>query len=521
MKVKCVFVLDIIFAAGIAAAFTVTQQIGAHGSATGGASFIYTEGDPAVETVYTADEGYVIAKLDIGGVAVAAAQFAKVYTNSQIFAADTFISATFVKESAWWLEPFVRNRTIAGEGCYSPMGGDIDENEQYFVMARGPANFSDVSGFYMYDVADLADSINPKLEYAGINTKYLLSNYESFRSVTASAFYQAAFSVPRSSKHFVGYPFDSATNNTVEACYAVTNNSNSNIIPGKFSEDGMRYYGRILNGTDPNTGTSLGSGSYVGMYTVQTNALGKPQNLVYVKRWDIGGATTEQHVYDHNGTDILYVGYSQALGLRAINTVTDAIVTNVLAPGTGTIYSIYPIGIADGTPRLVVNDSLQVAVYDLENDMMTFRSSTPVVKYTQLELDPVPLPRTLQTLIPLDDDSRAFHGREFSGTRAGVSVIEKKPDTLIIERAFSVPLPNKPQITRFEVPFGGGTNITIAVPFRYKITGISTNAVPVTTTSTDKLVFPFTDLAGHVRLDVTVDGPDMTLVDPAVILLVK
>lgn len=153
--------------------------------------------------------------------------------------------------------------------------------------------------------------------------------------------------------------------------------------------------------------------------------------------------------------------------------------------------------------------------------MMTFRSSTPVVKYTQLELDPVPLPRTLQTLIPLDDDSRAFHGREFSGTRVGVSVIEKKPDTLIIERAFSVPLPNKPQITHFEVPFGGGTNITIAVPFRYKITGISTNAVPVTTTSTDKLVFPFTDLAGHVRLDVTVDGPDMTLVDPAVILLVK
>ncbi len=84
-----------------------------------------------------------------------------------------------------------------------------------------------------------------------------------------------------------------------------------------------------------------------------------------------------------------------------------------------------------------------------------------------------------------------------------------------------MPLPNKPQITRFEVPFGGGTNVTIAVPFRYTITGISTNAVPVTITPTDKLVFPFTDLACHVRLDVTFDGPDMTLVDPVVILIVE
>jgi hypothetical protein len=134
-------------------------------------------------------------------------------------------------------------------------------------------------------------------------------------------------------------------------------------------------------------------------------------------------------------------------------------VTNALAVGTGTLYSIYPAGIADGTPRLVVNDSLQVAVYDMADDMMAFRSTTPVVKYTRLQLDPLPIPRSpaLQTLIPLDDDSRAFHGREFSGTRVGVSVVERKPDTLIIERAFSAPVPRKEQVVRYTVPFGGST----------------------------------------------------------------
>lgn len=473
------------------------------------------------EITVTANEGYVIAQVVAGGAVVPG-----VLGQSSAVIAPTFsegklsVSASFAKAGAWWLQPFIRNRIKAG-GVYSPMGGDIDENEQYYAMARGPANFSDASGFYMYDVADLADSVDPNMAYAGYNTKYLTSNQESFRSVTLSACYQTVFSVPRSTKHFVGYPFGSATNNTVDTCYSVTNNSNSSMIPGKFSADGMRYYGRILNGTDPNTGASLGTGNYVGMYQVQPNALGKPQNLVYVKRWNIGAATTELHVYDRNGTDILYVGYGLTQGLRAINTVTDVIVTNALATGTGTLYSIYPVGIADGTPRLVVNDSLQVAVYDLADDMMAFRSTTPVVKYTRQQLDPKSATSTLNNMSRLDDDSRAFNGCPFPNTQVGVVVYEKKPDTLIIERAFSVPLPNKPQITRFEVPFGGGTNITIAVPFRHTITGISTNAVPVIIAPTDKLVVPFTDLACHVRLDVAVDGPDMTLVDPVVILIVK
>ena len=475
------------------------------------------------EITVTANQGHVIAQIVAGGSVVPG-----VLGQSSAVITPTFsegrlsVSASFAKASAWWVESFIRNRINTSLG-YSPMGGDIDEDERYFVMARGPDNMSSTTiGFNMYDVAALADSVDPNLAVAGYNTRYLLSNQESFRSVTVSAFYQAVFSVPRSTKHFVGYPFDTATSNTIDTCYAVTNNANINIIPGKFSADGRHYYGRNLNGTNPIDGTPLSS-NYISMYDVQTNAVGQPQNLVFVKYWNIGAATTEMHVHDHNGTDILYVGFGLTQGIRAINTATDVIVTNALATGTGTLYSIYPAGIADGTPRLVVNDSLQVAVYDLADDMMSFRSTTPVVKYTRLQLDPLPIPRSpaLQTLIPLDDDSRAFHGREFSGTRVGVSVVERKPDTLIIERAFSAPVPRKEQVVRYTVPFGGSTTVTVAVPFRYAITGIATNGVPITVQPTRTLVLPFTNLANHIRLDVTVDGPDLSLVDPVVIFTLR
>jgi hypothetical protein len=34
-------------------------------------------------------------------------------------------------------------------------------------------------------------------------------------------------------------------------------------------------------------------------------------------------------------------------------------------------------------------------------------------------------------------------------------------------------------------------------------------------------VLPFTNLANHIRLDVTVDGPDLSLVDPVVIFTLR
>ena len=163
MKAKCVLGLVITFAAGIAAAFTITQQIGAHGSATGGASFIYTENDPAEETIYTADAGYVIAKLDIGGVAVAAAQFSKVYTNSQTFAADTLITATFAKEDAWWVSPFVRNALDLGLTSNPYNSGSDPAGESHYFVAHSPSAISASSPRArgdLFDIPALLDSID-------------------------------------------------------------------------------------------------------------------------------------------------------------------------------------------------------------------------------------------------------------------------------------------------------------------------------------------------------------------------
>lgn len=443
MKAKCVLGLVITFAAGIAAAFTITQQIGAHGSATGGASFIYTENDPAEETIYTADAGYVIAKLDIGGVAVAAAQFSKVYTNSQTFAADTLITATFAKEDAWWVSPFVRNALDLGLTSNPYNSGSDPAGESHYFVAHSPSAVSASSPRArgdLFDIPALLDSIDPafmsmaKTPDAGADGFWMGSEAVRGGTISTDLGIILAGGI-NSGVHNLAFALDGSwvegEGGSYSGVYAISNDLGVAIDSMAFGPGSQYLYSNVY--------APSGSRNKIVKWEVLNGLAASGTNLVKAAEWTVSSARVRaMTAATLGGRDLVYFAGDNASTFGVLDTVT----SNEYALGTcfEQMTDVRVAGKADGTPRLYLMGGTGAAgklyIYDLASNGLSLVSATPTAVVDASDM------RTLTqtgygTFVQPDNELNAFFTCNVGGND-NLFVLENTPVQFFVEGNFVV-----------------------------------------------------------------------------------
>ncbi len=245
---------------------------------------------------------------------------------------------------------------------------------------------------------------------------------------------------------------------------------------------------------------------------MQASASGVITNLSHVRTFPLPSSPIAIQTLHVGGQDLVFAGGSSNRGVSLIDpvagTVTNLTLMNIAVEPVDIVFT----GIADGTPRMTVLDRQQVQIWDLVPDFRGVVSPEPLITYSLAELNAsgAALPPYCG-YAATDDDAHAILTYS-QNSKAKVAVLEPMPNEFVVERAFSIPVPGLAQVERGWLFFDATTNVVVTVPAGYTITAVASNGVAIASNLSDTTyTLPLEYPENHVRLDITVEAPNVTV----------
>lgn len=375
---------------------TVRQNIVGPGTSDADAEFFIPSGN-ATNITITANAGFVISSIVTNRASVGRSDdklgdFTGLDTATITIAPenDVVITATFVNENAWWLNPFVRNNVyVAPAGLY-PDGCAIDADELYFIASEGYS--SEPPGIHMYDVTELSNSIDSTLvPLKSENVEFVEG--ESGETVAVSSRLGAVFTNPTASESYAVRP--------TESDWELQENFESVQI-GNLAEFELESLESFAGGAFGNDGFYVSDGERVYCLvpnidttrSVITNLhIGSSWNCPNINPWSLNVKTINGVDYIYGvfaGNDTVYPGNAMLIVLDTStdNVTSNAFWTEEVENDEGLISSLYTCfssvqitGISAGTPRIVMKDESYTYIFDLDSDYKTLVSQNSTVTF--------------------------------------------------------------------------------------------------------------------------------------------
>ena len=422
---------------------SVTPTVGRHGSCTLGSTALGTSlvkfDKNSTQTLsVTADSGYVIAALSVGGTMVGEAKGRETYSDSILLNGDKAIAVSFVKKGAWWLYPTVKNDFLL-EAKSGNNGTDLttqhpdvclDEQEQdvfFSTSVHGYSSGSYWTGLREFSVASLkgwntGDAITPVMG-TDKNVNGTGTYAYSIAASRAAGAVVAMQKVNSGTKYPVVCPIGgqwgggTAFNSTRDDRYVMSvlsfpddKNAYHTTSPGVFGTDGKHFFGGYNRNAhivefDVNTGTD---GHLEFHHTGKVIKHKAQVTGLVCKKMVLGGVPKDVLFTSHHSTtmDTLDIVVP---GEMAVQTNSSSLPTCLTIPYH--LDNIAVTGIADGTPRIIghVLDTANAqhgnyVVYDLKDDLSGLRFPDPIAIVNAQSA----FGKATGCLASLDDDTTAF-----------------------------------------------------------------------------------------------------------------
>ena len=482
---------------------TVAQTIGAHGSSVSNGNFQAAAGVATPITI-TADQGYVVAQIVTNGAPVAAALGETSVTFDAVFSdaegANNSIVATFAKDNAWFLDPFVRNKFMPGITTENTQTSARDEANGVFAVGTAPgASSAGIAQWSFVDITNEFGKITP-CDYSLVKSNSHNSEYWG-RSITAVSSFESFISCNNQNAGVVVVsPYNGPWDGDGDVSYTISMNmGESELSAPKLYPVAANDAGTFLYGTD-----TAGSKIYKFAIVADAQDNTKIGSLQYVASWDFtgGGDLKGIGVGTFNRNDVVYMAKNADRGLWTLDVATDTL-TKTAATIVGEVYQIYTTGIVDGTPRLVVAGGANINLYDLAADG-TLLSATPLFTTATTGLCYPNTTKERFGFIPLDDDSKVIISSYHTGNKMGISVVEKKPANLIVRGTFD----DGETTDDRSVAFGAAASETFNAPAGATITAVTVNGVAQSVAEDAKsYTYEAAELTEYVYVNITAEFP--------------
>ena len=457
---------------------TVAQTIGAHGSSVSNGNFQASVGVDVPITI-TAAQGYVIAQIVTNGAPVADVLGEDDVTFNAVFSgaqgANNSIIATFAKDNAWYLDPFIRNEYGASLGNEGVQAAALDEANGIAVFGRAPGASS--VGQVAYELANLTNDFGKVVEAFTASGGSNSNGGEYWgRSIAAIPPFSATIACNYNNAYAQVFPYEGPWVGEGSATYTVQfDMGESGLSVPYLYPIAANKAGTFLYGVDKG-----GAKIYKFAIVADVQDATKIGSLEYAASWDFtgGGDLKGIGVGTFNGNDVVYMAKNASRGLWTLDVATGTL-TKTGAAIDCEVYDIIVTGQAAGTPRLVVAGGPRVFVYDLAPDG-TLLVDSPVFKcattslfraYTPVGGTPATTEKARLGVVAVDDETRIVLGWSSSTTIAVFSVVEKKPANLIVRGTFD----DGATVEETAVAFGDPAEVTFNAPAGATITAVTVN----------------------------------------------
>lgn len=477
----------------------VTQIIGYGGfSSIGEDAFVIPSGQDTLITI-EADSGFVIAQVVVNGTPVPNAFGQTTLDINPTFTdLQNTVIATFARDDAWYLDPFVRNKFEANYyNCditaTGTMSSAVDEDKRFIAFGTSADDTS--AGIAWFDLDELTNDIG-KHTYAMVNTGP--HDGEWSRSIAALPSFDAFITGNLGTNPVVVCPYD---NN--ESSYTVPNDiQNLDLYPIAVSSDGTTLYGvdhenhRLYSFSIDNIGdkvVALHDNSYCDL------EIGSEITAIGVGSFDDDNGDPKDIVY------LAMVSYNGDPSLWMYDVATRTL-TKTAAPFNIDAYQLYVTGMDVGTPHLVVAGGPEIFIYDLAEDG-TLLTPEPFVQIPANALA-YSDEGAWFAAAPLADETRLVLANTTANGKMGIAVIERKPEQLIVRSTFD-------QGANYEehmVGFDTGCDITFDCPAGEVFINVEVNGVPQQIEwDATSYTFHADRLEGHVYIDMQTSPPTYTI----------
>ena len=486
---------------------TVAQTIGTHGGSISNGNFQAAAGVATPITI-TADQGYVVAQIVTNGFPVADALGQTSVTFDAVFSdaegANNSIVATFAKDNAWFINPFIRFKA-SYDASANTFLASLSPDETSFFVGKSP---SAGGGAVMFNVPTLLNNLDPAYSPLRNVAASEITDGAALRGGAASSELQLAIAGTLTVGSNWVIPFDNSV-----APYKVTHS-----------------IGVALDALDFGANsTCLYAGAYTSGYRTKVWKLSFANNLAS------GDTLTVEATYDVasagiarvraicaetiGGKEYVFVagGDDSFQGVAVIDTTTGT-VTRVLDMSISGQYiqpmSIDIAGIADGTPRMYIgflgseSATGSMRVYALAADGLSAISTEPVATIPGSVLKVGDREAFAVNVFTLDGETNAVAcsaaGVWNSGRVTEAYVLEKKPANLIVRGTFDKGV----TVDDRSVAFGDAASETFTAPTGATITNVTVNGVAQQVTEgATSFTYTAAELNEYVYIDLLATEP--------------
>ena len=464
---------------------------------------------------FTAADGYVIAQVATNGVGIAGilGQASFELPGFTVAPGETLqVTASFAKENAWWLDPFVRNDfLLTGDAYNSSLIGKTEDDADIFFGISKTGYYDTTSGMLQFNREALADAIYGAVAPVNGSKKFVWVDTETIQSVIPSR--AAGLVLTGSSK---GHDSDTRDRTIAwplggewgDPNYGATSDERTvltssiptkwqRLAPGVISTDGNYVYGNAFYQTG------------IHKLAIQKNEAGLATNLAYTGiTWNLPTRANAMALLRINGKDLVYAscatGPMHVIDVDAVTAPATNATTHL--PGiTSTFVQMDITGKSDGTLRLIgYTTTSNVEVWDLAADGMSLLSAQPVVTLSKNEAFGAAA-GTVSGFSPLDDDSRAFAEYQLTGNIIRAAVVEHQPDEFFVEGHFVCDGATILRDRTNTYANNGDVTATFTAPDGYCITGVKVEGVTDSNFTASSYTYAGTALADYVYVELTLD----------------
>ena len=438
------------------------------------------------------------------------------------------VVATFAKEGAWYLNPFVRNEFAYG--CvYSDAIGEVAIDEADFNLYFTPNRHQFVNantGVFQFRAAQFADTFGH--EWAPViagTRKYKttdgMNGQENYRRLIPSyaldlLFVGKGWGDRSDNRDFTSiYPadgnwgdpnFGGTTEGAEQYLLAQSDMGNKihqwqRIDPGVVSTDGKYMYATVYPKeqickvniiTNENGKVTLFRPTGTDVTSVEAPTAASTLNGI---RWMLATGDVPQAItiYNVNGQDVVLAATGNGKIIRLDNSGDTTLGEGdngergyTVLGNVGTTFRTMSVtGKEDGTPHLVCQgNNTETYVYALAvdaNGVVTLASASPIAQFSA-KTD-IGLANNFWSLVAEDSETYAFANyrsateKMFGGDAAMAVAIEQKPANLIVRAKFEGAEVAQPEDVT--PAFGAAVEQTYTAPKGYEITAVTVNGAAV------------------------------------------
>ncbi len=445
-------------------------------NAVGGRGTITIDGATPVDGVYSlnsgtdyaatisAADGFVLSQVIVAGVGTNVLGESSAVLTVNVSEAATIV-ATFAPENAWFLDPFVRNKTISLGTSVNTYCASLSPDEAYVFMGNSPS--TDIPGVEIFKVSEFVASIDPAFAPAVKFSGSALPSDKVLRGGAASSTLQLGIAGSLTTNRNWIIPFDGG------APYQVTHSIGAALDTFDFGANSAYLYAGAYT-----------SGYRTKIYKLSfARGLAEGDSLTVEDTYDVASAGITRvraiSVETIGGKEYVYVagGDGAFEAVARIDTATGNVTRLLAGTGTSDPMSVDVAGIANGTPRLYVGFRNGTAnIYDLTADAAGAVGATPTATLSTNIVGAV----ETANVFTLDTEANAIVCAK-QGLTGRAFVLERKPANLYVESTVAGGTANPAQ-GRVTVAYGAAAAITYAANEGYALSQVKISTPGVVTT---------------------------------------